>query len=239
VLGIIGILATLGLLAVQNAQKSGQRTATLNQMRQLGLAAMTYAAENNGLLPKEKQGSGNVTWATVRANGTESVWYNALPPIIGSPTAASFAASTASRRAFYQKGSLFFNPGAKYPNANQQLSAPFFAIAWNSKLGDTPTTEDFYDHVPLVAIARPSRTVLFLESGLSSEAAIRLPGQSSFNGQPHAFATRFAARHRTSPERSGILVFCDGHAELVPASRVWKNSREANDPEILWQAIEG
>lgn len=240
ILVVCGIIAALVALAIplwQRSREAARRTATLNQLRQLGMAAVSYASSNNGLLPREKQDSGNANWSTLRAPGSETVWYNALPDFIGSPTAASLAASASSRRAFYQRGSMFFNPSANYPSETQRLSAPFFAVAWNSKLGDSPTVEDRYDRVPLAAIAQPAKTVLFLEAGLPSEANLRLPGQSAFNGQPHAFATRFAARQRTPNERSGILVFCDGHAELVSASRVWANSSEARDPSVIWQAL--
>lgn len=243
VLGIVGVLVALGLAALSGQQKSAARMQTMQQMRQLGMAAVGYAADNQGWLPREKTSSGNVAWSTL-ASSHSNVWYNALPAHIGQPPAASYAANLASRRAFYTRSSLFFNPTATYPNSNQKLVAPLFAVAWNSKLADTDVGDvngseeiRYQEEMPLAAIANPSRTVLFLESGLSSENDLRLPGQSSYNGQPHAFASRFAARHSLGGSQAGFLVFCDGHAELVAADRVYKDGVAVNDPDISWQGV--
>jgi prepilin-type processing-associated H-X9-DG protein len=67
----------------------------------------------------------------------------------------------------------------------------------------------------LAAVQMTSQTVVFTEAGLPDELRFH-PNQSAYNGQPHAFANRFSARH----SGSGNLVFADGHAENLRGNQV-------------------
>lgn len=52
VVGILGLLAALLFPALSSAIMNGKRTASASNMRQIGLAMMSYAAENNMRLPE-------------------------------------------------------------------------------------------------------------------------------------------------------------------------------------------
>jgi len=51
VIGIIAILASLLLPALAHAKERGRRTVCLSNLRQLGMAIHTYAADNDGNIP--------------------------------------------------------------------------------------------------------------------------------------------------------------------------------------------
>ncbi|MCA9091322.1 MAG: DUF1559 domain-containing protein, partial [Planctomycetaceae bacterium] len=52
VITIIGILASLILPGVQNVRATARRTECLNNMRNVGMAMMSYASSNNGRFPQ-------------------------------------------------------------------------------------------------------------------------------------------------------------------------------------------
>src|SRR5262249_37410826 len=51
VIAIITILAALLLPALSSAQAKGRKTVCLNNLRQVGLAIIAYAADNDGKIP--------------------------------------------------------------------------------------------------------------------------------------------------------------------------------------------
>jgi prepilin-type N-terminal cleavage/methylation domain-containing protein len=182
VISVIAVLCVLLLPAVQASVNSAQRTSTLSNMRQFGLSLTTYAAENNGDLPLDK-GATDDKWSTAASGQNDSVWYNALPRLRGMKGVGDYAATTAGKAEFYTTRSLFFSPPAKYSPDKLAGNAPSFAIAMNSKLIQASTQSR------MASISQPAKTVAFLENGLPLESKFRST-QSSFTGQPTAFASR-------------------------------------------------
>jgi prepilin-type processing-associated H-X9-DG protein/prepilin-type N-terminal cleavage/methylation domain-containing protein len=63
VVSILGLLAGLGIPAINGALKKGKSAACLSNLRQIGTAVLAYAAENNGCFPEAGFGS-SPAWPT-------------------------------------------------------------------------------------------------------------------------------------------------------------------------------
>ena len=207
VIAIIGVLASLLLPAMGKAKKSAKRAQCLNQQRQWGIALNLYCDENDDRFPKEKGSSSANTWANLSDPANSDSWFNSLPTVV-KQRPASFFAATAERPGFYAKTSMLTCPSAQL-DLPTYLNAPQFSMAYNSKLNlsSGPTRQ--------IQVMQPSLTVCLLESGVPGEEKF-IAAQSTYNGQPHAFASRFSARH----EKRGNIVFGDGHAEAMPGEKV-------------------
>ena len=204
VIGIIAVLAGLVLPIYGNIQLAGKRTQSLNNMRQFAVAAISYAGDNNGILPPQGDAT---TWASAAANtDTENAqWYNVLPRKYGNGKGLGDYASNPA--GFYAKDSMFYVPAAKYP-ANK-LTGPQFALAINSKL-----ETGAYTNVSLQMIQLPVETVLFLELGVPGETPLK--GQKAYTTQSYGYASRLAARYNGNT----VLAFIDGHVGVFPGSSI-------------------
>jgi len=210
VIAIIAILAAMLLPALGRAKGTAQRTACLNKLKQWGLALTLYYDDNNDFLPREAESSGSalMNWAQVVAPTGSDVWYNALPRQIKLPGAADYLTD---KPAFYARNSLLHCPNAMFDKNVALDGFVYFSLAMNSKLIDGVATT-----IKVNAIQRPTDTVVFLENRLTGEAKVDPSQSDSDLGQPASFASRFSARHN----RSGNLVFADGHALALKGDKV-------------------
>jgi len=138
---------------------------------------------------------------------------------------AHYAALPADQSEFYNKGSLFHCPTARFSSLAETY--PNFSYAMNSKLIVPGTSMVTYQ-----AIMDPVRTPLFLDTGVPGETPVA--GQKPYNGQPHAYASRFSARHGGS----GNLAMADAHVETLPAQKVvdTTNGRSVWPPvDVVWR----
>ena len=173
-------------------------------MRQLGSAAGTYMAQNDGALP-EAGSKGADTWADAASPENADAWYNVLPRTLGHKGVDHYAANP---QAFYSRENILFLPGAKYPASAEKLARPFFAIAINAKL--QRKDEKGKKTIKLAEITHPARTVLFLEQGMPGEPKVS-PLQPKYGGGPKGSANSFVARYGGV----GVVTFVDGHAEFI------------------------
>jgi prepilin-type N-terminal cleavage/methylation domain-containing protein/prepilin-type processing-associated H-X9-DG protein len=65
VIAIIAILAGLLMPALSRSKGQAQRTKCLNQLKQVGLAVLMYAEDNNGLVQVNAPLQQGVTWASI------------------------------------------------------------------------------------------------------------------------------------------------------------------------------
>jgi prepilin-type N-terminal cleavage/methylation domain-containing protein/prepilin-type processing-associated H-X9-DG protein len=207
VIAIIAILASMLLPALSRAKSSAQRIACVNQEKQWGLGLLMYVEDSAELLPQEKPfGQDQLTWLQSGSSNNVELWCNAIPPRMSLRPVRDYATNPA---AFYDKSSIFTCPSARLPVQQVRVGAPYFSLAMNSKLVQNAIR-------PKVgAIQLTSQTVAFTEAGLPGEDRFH-PNQAVYNGQPHAFANRFSARHN----RTGNLVFIDGHVENLRGNLV-------------------
>jgi prepilin-type N-terminal cleavage/methylation domain-containing protein/prepilin-type processing-associated H-X9-DG protein len=233
VIAIILVLAAIAFPVFSQIQMRANRTVALRNMNQLGAAAATYTAENNGTLPAE-DAKGADTWGAAANPENANAWYNVLPRRLGHKGVDQYASNP---QAFYSKENILYVPGAQYPETDKKLARPIFAIAINTKLqrrdkdehgekGEKPPAK-------LSQITNPARTVLFLEQGLPKEPPA-MKQQPKYDGSPKGSAKSFVARYGGV----GIIVFCDGHAETLEGKDILEENGQFKFPlqpgDIIW-----
>jgi prepilin-type N-terminal cleavage/methylation domain-containing protein len=95
VISIIATLAALILPAVQNARATARRTECLNNIRNLGIAAQSYATSRNGNLPYLVDPNATIEWGTGSTVVGYAPWtVQLLPYVEQGPLAERLAAAT-------------------------------------------------------------------------------------------------------------------------------------------------
>jgi prepilin-type N-terminal cleavage/methylation domain-containing protein/prepilin-type processing-associated H-X9-DG protein len=237
VIAIIAILAAMLLPALSRAKVAAQRTACMNKLRQWGIAETLYTQDNNNYIPRESAVTGGSSlefWANVASASSASVWYNALPRLMGQRPAAAF--NTTNKPDFYNQTSLFHCPVARIndnPGIIQSGPYAYFSIAMNSKLIQGDDTS-----IKVTSILKPVATVFFLENRLPNEPMVDSQQATTDLGQPSSYANRFVTRHGSV----GNLAFVDGHAagykgnQVVQTAEGDSNRGKAILPqtEVVW-----
>ncbi|MBX3746640.1 MAG: type II secretion system protein [Verrucomicrobiae bacterium] len=207
VIAIVGVLASLLLPVLGRARALARQTECAGRLRQWMLAQTLYADDHDGRIARESFEPNGVslnTWGEVTHPFARDVWYNALAVQMGVPRAAEYGLSSV-RPGFYHRARIFHCPQATFPRRRLEDPAVFFSLAMNSKLIMRPHTT-----VRLTQVLRPTATVAFLENRLPDDAPAAPDQAQDYQlGQPSAYASRFAARHRGR----GNLAFLDGHLE--------------------------
>ena len=208
VIAIIGVLAGLLLPALAKARAASQKIACLSKSKQWGVAMGSYLVDHDDFLPRENVTASINQWADALNTGVGDVWYNVLAEEVGCKPLSAYAALSTDQMEFYDRASMFQCPSARF--IESPATYPQFSMAMNSKLVSATVPR-----VISTLIQDPSRTPYFIESGVPSEKKF-YERQSIYNGQPHAFASRFSGRHGGY----GVIAFADGHAAPIHGSKV-------------------
>lgn len=216
VVSIIGLLAGLAIPSISGGLAKAKQADAVNQLKQLGTLTLAYSTENNGAFPDEG-GEGVQSFSALAQPSNATAWYNVLPPMAGLLSASNYRSNP---KGFYDKGSLFFSKGAKYP-ANKTASA-YFAFGINSQLNG----------LRLAGLIAPSRTALYGDARLPDERTLPPTGggvKLDSLGQPKVRDSRFVARY----SKAGVVSFCDGHVEMVKAADTF------NTKVVIWDQSTG
>lgn len=219
VIAVVAILAAVLLPALGRAKERARTLQCLSNLRQWTQAFCLYA-DDSEYIPREghrRDGSVRVdNWANVYDSSNADVWYNALPPYLSEPPASAYASLITGQRPRFYQNRLFHCPSARFTAGIEFDNQASFSLAMNSKLIMPPATQPRCS-IQFSMIQRPADTVAFLEARVNPSEAREDPGQLNYDlGQPSAFASRFAARHRGN----GNLAFCDGHVSSQPGRTV-------------------
>ena len=227
-IAIIIILCSIAYPIYIASKRKAHGVAALKKMNQLGVALNQYVSANNGLLPKENTDSGENSWHAAALPDAADVWYNALPRLAGTKGTGDYS-TEGNAAGFYANNSLLALEGVEYPNT--KMRQPFYAFAFNTKLHRKDATTGEKPRVKLSRIADPSRVVAFLEQGVKGEKR-PMEGMQKYAGDDSkASGKQFVARW----SNKGILVFLDGHAELVKATDILENAGGLN---LKWNATD-
>lgn len=204
----IALVAT-GFSLLRTAKAKAHQATALQKLKQLGTTFAAYTTDKNGVLPLE-DAAGTDDWASAGRPENQEVWYNALPRLMNYPTVGEIGAKDA--KMFYEASYPLYVEGAPYPSLSKRLGEPIFAVGMNSRL-QRKTEEGQKPQGLFSLILEPAKTVVFLERGLPNDKKT-MSAQRGFDGSPKANPRAFAARHN----QKGVLVFADGHAEVLAAS---------------------
>jgi len=222
VVAIIAVLASLLLPALSRAKAKGRQIQCVNNVKQWSIGMMVYLTEQEEFLPRENAIDGINRWTDAIVSTNDDIWYNTIAEQVGVRPLASYAANNADQMEFYDGRSLFHCPTAQFSAV--AATYPNFSIAMNSKIILPPTLV-----VRASVIVDTSRTPFFTECGVPGEKAIA--GQNPYNGQPHAYASRFSVRHNGW----GNIGMADGHVSSFQANQVVDmNPTSATFGKALW-----
>ncbi len=231
VMAIITVLAAIAFPIIGQVRRNSNKAAAINTMKNLGSANNNYAAQHDGELPEEDL-KGKDDWAATSQVGSEKVWYNALPRVMGSKGVGDFV-KDGNEVGYYTSQNVLFLPGAIYPA--KKLVKPLFAIAINTKLhrnvkpeGSKSKKDATKSEVRLSSIKNPARTVMFIEQGLPNEAkAHETISKGDYDGSCKGSAKSFVARYGGK----GVISFVDGHVEEVAGKDLLDSSGQ-----IIWDS---
>jgi prepilin-type N-terminal cleavage/methylation domain-containing protein/prepilin-type processing-associated H-X9-DG protein len=261
VIAIIAILAAMLLPALAKAKEKANRTMSLNNLKQWGLAQTMYADDNRGILPQTKIAQGvagvsypggynedNPKWADLFAfyyeNYGNDAWFNALPPYVASKPLSYYAIqpgdSTGAKPGidnFNKNNSIFRCPTAIIdPGLQAQAyDRVWFRYGMNSK-GLS------YNGAPSLlktqTIRNPSAFVMFDEgrTRVDETPFYGTAAKQSDICKPQVYTTALSARHGGGSD----LSFSDGHAQWFRYTYMCVDQgAKAGDsgvPDINWAA---
>jgi len=148
---IVAVLAAIVVPSVGNVRAQADRTTGLSNLRQVGIAAMSYATENQGLLPGPAW-VGQTVWYS---SGDDRTFGTKLWPYLGLPESQTWS----------QEAKILGNPA--YYKARQGSGSPSFMLNSNIKLPDGSNVNPW-------GYKEPNGTISSLPMNLPSLAAAGL-----------------------------------------------------------------
>jgi prepilin-type N-terminal cleavage/methylation domain-containing protein/prepilin-type processing-associated H-X9-DG protein len=224
VISIIGLLAGLAIPAIAGARSKANDSKCLSNLRQIGLAFLSFASDNSGFLPR-----GNNNTDDTGTAGRE--YYKAVYAYI--PTLNN-------KMSGKQVNKVFLCPAEKQP-PDQSTSCTQYTASFALETGSSSTADTGVNgNGPrtLVSIENPTKTILLVDGKI---------GISSYAYQTESSTTWNALTEdvtKTSPKdtakvcfrHSGITainaLYADGHAGSIK----WSERGDSNKlSEPIWR----
>jgi prepilin-type N-terminal cleavage/methylation domain-containing protein/prepilin-type processing-associated H-X9-DG protein len=247
VIAIIAILAAMLLPALARAKEKANRAGCMSNVRQWGLALTMYLDDSRGIFPLAKipNGTPGATgydedaphWADLAAfhaaGQGESVWYNALPQLVGSKALWEYAADPAG---FVQNKSIFTCPTAALQPSDFDLSTQVvFNYGMNYKGATGLPGMAYGTNFSATSIQNPSAFVFLCDVRVhSSETPFYGSNPAKELGCSHCSPAQISSRHNAGAD----LNFADGHVAYYKYSYICSNAvtkaADAGVSEIHW-----
>jgi prepilin-type processing-associated H-X9-DG protein/prepilin-type N-terminal cleavage/methylation domain-containing protein len=202
VIAIIAILAGMLLPALSKAKEKAKKANCYSNLKQMGLAMIIYADDNNGRIPR-----GNVPY-----------WWQTYIPLLGGNAAA---------RDQYGRVKVYTCPS--YPNKRQVMC--YVVNAWQFSSPRDMVGTEITGPSAVTRVQKPVETVYFADNESGSWRPIftitNIVGSEDLNDVwapthlPYTTSGRLNGERRVAARRhseGSNLLFFDGHAG-------WKNGR--------------
>jgi prepilin-type N-terminal cleavage/methylation domain-containing protein/prepilin-type processing-associated H-X9-DG protein len=243
VIGIIALLISVLLPALNRAREAAKSTQCLSNLRQIGQAMNAYAADTKGwVVPgfidtASGSGAGAENWATIFVN----MKYLPAPKQVTLPNLTEESSADAGNSVFYCPSGTNRKHDKNNPNGDDpdptSPEDPVNTYFWRRKSTSTDIQIDVWYAANCHEDARnanaqdnwPMRTLRYQTGGVvidggplikitkirkTSEMAMIVDGLRILDGQPN----RISVRHMKN-KRCNVLL-ADGHCESLPGSSV-------------------
>jgi hypothetical protein len=188
------VVLALSLFALLQKHQAGRKEViAMRNMQQWGIALNLYLIDNRNELPQTGQ-------VPITTDQTQA-WFNALPPYLSRKPLAELPPTERPRPGV---PSFWMNPMLKARRVwdNEQF---FFALAMNRWLQPDPALRPFR----INELGVPSKVIFLSETNCFSPLL-----------DPDTLYSAWRASNPNSASSASFVLFCDGHAELVPRSKL-------------------
>ena len=222
---LLAVLGGLLLLAIAQwpllgkSREGGHEAVCMNNLRQLGLAMLMYASENQDAVPEE----GNTSLSIADSQNVDA-WYNlAVQPKY--PKLVNLYLS--GNPPVPQNGSVYSCPTCPPPSPaygyaiRPTMAKAFFMYAENMRICINKSTRPGGANTKFSQIPKPGDTILLAEQDPTTATD---PSESVTSGY---FAV---ARH----QGFGIFAMSDGHVRAARTNEFLRTSSESNSAATEW-----
>lgn len=238
VIAIIAILAAILFPVFAQAREAAKKTRSLSDKKQIGLALIMYANDNDDGLPAwlDFVNTATATTFPFGFNDNSKYWDAKLLPYVkmGNAAGSGAAGGADANGLTLNRGGVWQEPNAKTPPTVRSVSYnQALILYWG------PTTPRLYRTINQSAMDQPSSTV-FVGSG-GAEGRYEFP--FFFNGYLDHMQGRNPAR--SAPfmySGAATYVWADGHASTEQATKIYPHPAGAfvaapwNIPAVAGQA---
>ncbi|NJL30434.1 MAG: DUF1559 domain-containing protein [Phycisphaerales bacterium] len=204
VISIIALLISILLPALQSARRAGENVQCLSNMKQMGVAGATYAADNKDSFPTHEFGVSGATFPI------RTTWDWGLAPYLGAEH------NNPGKPAFLKvfqcpSDPMRQNEARKLDYKSYAGIRPSSGRQFDGVIYSPHSPANYKDTITYASVTKPTTTVFVVEYH-------GVPSSSIFNRQyEHSTASSAAAGARPARVKpphapTNNFLFCDGHA---------------------------